>query len=85
MDEYVTHKYEFADINKGFDAMHVRSRSFCLFLLDQAYFRLGIVSVLSSICRELTVRCFVEKGERCSVVDECVCTRCGETDEALSP
>jgi Zn-dependent alcohol dehydrogenase len=25
VDEYITHAYKFADINKGFDAMHVRS------------------------------------------------------------
>jgi Zn-dependent alcohol dehydrogenase len=24
VDEYVTHEFKFADINKGFDAMHVR-------------------------------------------------------------
>jgi Zn-dependent alcohol dehydrogenase len=30
VDEYVTHNYKFADINEGFDAMHVRSRCFCL-------------------------------------------------------
>jgi hypothetical protein len=24
VNEYITHEYKFADINKGFDAMHVR-------------------------------------------------------------
>jgi S-(hydroxymethyl)glutathione dehydrogenase / alcohol dehydrogenase len=27
VDEYVTHEFKFADINKGFDAMHVRLAS----------------------------------------------------------
>jgi len=35
VDEYVTHEYKLAEINKGFDAMHVGARcyivsEFCL-------------------------------------------------------
>ena len=52
VDEYVTHGYKLAEINDGFDAMHVSGYVFvsrsCLTILS----RPAIASVLSSTCHE---------------------------------
>lgn len=53
VDEYVTHAYKLAEINDGFDAMHVIGHVFfvsasCLTVLSRAV----IASVLSSTCHE---------------------------------
>ena len=50
VDEYVTHGYKLAEINDGFDAMHVNAcllvSGTCLTMLS----RTAIASVLSSTC-----------------------------------
>ncbi len=54
VDEYVTHEFKFADINEGFDAMHVRPHCFCLGASAlRRLSRPAIASVLSLTCREL--------------------------------
>jgi len=55
VDEYVTHGYQLAEINDGFDAMHVNDHVFlvsapCLTVLSRAV----IAFVLSSTCHEHT-------------------------------
>jgi hypothetical protein len=52
VDEYVTHGYKFAEINDGFDAMHVSS---CLFVSRSCltiFSRAAIAFVLSLTCHK---------------------------------
>jgi len=84
VDEYVTHGYKLAEINDGFEAMHVNG---CLLVSGSCltvFSRAAIASVLSSTCREFRRR----GGEKkiCSIIIEYECTvvldmqrRCGET------
>lgn len=69
VDEYVTHNYKLAEINDGFDAMHVNGRPFvpgsCLTVLS----RMAIASVLSSTWHKFQWK----SGERSLV--NCVCIR----------
>jgi hypothetical protein len=52
VDEYVTHGYKLAEINDGFEAMHVNG---CLLVSGSClmvFSRAAIASVLSSTCHE---------------------------------
>lgn len=64
VDEYVTHEFKFADINKGFDAMHV---SYVLFAAVLGICLTALVSGwgLHPCCRRhvVNLRCVVGKGE----------------------
>jgi hypothetical protein len=63
VDEYVTHGFKLAEINDGFDAMHVNGclliSGFCLTVFSRA----AIASVLSSTCHE-----FRRKGSEKNIV-----------------
>jgi hypothetical protein len=83
VDEYVTHGYKLAEINDGFEAMHVNG---CLLVSASCltvFSRAAIASVLSSTCHELRRK----GGEKNLVVSsieyECsgmpVQRRCSET------
>lgn len=76
VDEYVTHGYKLAEINNGFEAMHVNSCllvsvSSCLTIFSRA----AIAFVLSSTCHE-----FQRKGSEKNLVVLCIeyeCSHCG--------
>ncbi len=77
VDEYVTHGYKLAEINDGFEAMHVNSCLFvsvsCLTVLS----RMAIASALSSRCHE-----FRRKGGERNLVVLLVVYECSTNDMA---
>lgn len=52
VDEYITHRHKLAEINDGFDAMHVSDCCFVSMSCITVLPRVAIASVLSSTCHK---------------------------------
>ena len=73
VDEYVTHGFKLAEINDGFDAVHV---SGCLFVSGSClvvFSRAAIASVLSSTCHEFRRKDGEKKLVVLPIEYECSC------------
>jgi hypothetical protein len=81
VDEYVTHGYKLAEINDGFEAMHVNDRLLVSGSCLTVFSRAAIASVLSSTCHEFRRKGGEKKLVVLAIEYECsgMQRRCSET------